>query len=608
MKIKSLLLLLCVALSSTVYAQKSVELSVCAETQYTSCAITAQKDTYYAVYIPEEVAQRYVGATINTVEFCTAYSNPTQATAFISESLTTTDFLASASTTKFAAKGWNTLTLDKGYEITGKAFYIGVHDYNVNAGAENNYVVPIDAGPAVAGRNFFYDNSSEGDGQWHDFANTSLNYNVMLRAIATGDNLPAYDMALTGISAKSIIMLGSGVDVEFGIKNNATETITSYTLKYTIDGEENSRTIKVNNGLANNRSMTRALGSYAFDTAGSHTIEVTVCDPNGEPDCNMADNTLRTVVNVFDPATAYERTSLIEAFTGQDCGNCPGGHATLHNAINNVEDGEKRVIMMSHHSGYYPDEFTNPLESAYEWFYASPDGSTYAPAYMIDRAFVGGSTGSGAATGPAHYPSSQTSVIAEIHKRLAEAAYVDIKVDGKCDLANGTVDFVVSGNSLFDEYDSAPRLNVWFIEDGLIGRQANGGTKYEHNGVMRTSLTGTWGEPINVHDGKFSYNFNVNLGETTLKKPANGWILAFLSNFDATNVNNCEVLNASRIYLKDMNGNVDGIDTVGSNGGAMQSVAVYGIDGRQQSGMQRGINIVRQQRVDGSYETVKVLR
>ncbi|MBQ0158182.1 MAG: Omp28-related outer membrane protein, partial [Bacteroidales bacterium] len=172
----------------------------------------------------------------------------------------------------------------------------------------------------------------------------------------------------------------------------------------------------------------------------------------------------------------------------------------------------------------------------------------------------------------------------------------------------GTVDFVVSGNSLFDEYDSAPRLNVWFIEDGLIGRQANGGTMYEHIGVMRTSLTGTWGEPINVHDGKFPYNFDVNLGETTLKKPANGWILAFLSNFDATNVNNCEVLNASRIYLKDMNGNVDGIDTVGSNGGAMQSVAVYGIDGRQQSGMQRGINIVRQQRVDGSYETVKVLR
>ena len=40
------------------------------------------------------------------------------------------------------------------------------------------------------------------------------------------------------------------------------------------------------------------------------------------------------------------------------------------------------------------------------------------------------------------------------------------------------------------------KLNVVFLESGVVGYQSGGGSNYVHNHIMRNLLTGQWGETI----------------------------------------------------------------------------------------------------------------
>lgn len=60
-------------------------------------------------------------------------------------------------------------------------------------------------------------------------------------------------------------------------------------------------------------------------------------------------------INIDPDTENYERTLLIEFFTGQGAGYDPAGITKIKEGINGIED---RVVWTSHHAGYAADDFT----------------------------------------------------------------------------------------------------------------------------------------------------------------------------------------------------------------------------------------------------------
>ena len=98
----------------------------------------------------------------------------------------------------------------------------------------------------------------------------------------------------------------------------------------------------------------------------------TACEPKNEPQGGIEIPTL-------DPATEnYERTLMLEQFTGQGCGYCPTGASIIKEGLAGIED---RVIWTAHHAGYKPDDFTiSNSENLLTTF-----GVNGAPAMMLNR-------------------------------------------------------------------------------------------------------------------------------------------------------------------------------------------------------------------------------
>lgn len=603
MRLKTFLLAVVAMFAANLNAQSEFELSYCAETRYASLIFDGNKDTNLLISFPEDIAQQYAGCKIKMVQVLGATTMPDVITAYVAEEMTLTDYVTSGYNDDVMPI-WNDVELDKPYAITGKPFYIGVHIYNDDASELSNHVVAVDKGPAPLGTNFVYARQGKYAGRWVDVNEVGYSYNFMVRAIVEGDAFPPYDIALTSVKGKEFLELGKATDVTFEIKNVGTEPIKNFTLKYAIDGKENVQNVTLEAPLANNRVKQLRLNGLTPEGTGTHEVTLNVSAPNGEEDANEDNNTGRLQMRVFDPAQAYERNVLLEMFTGQDCVNCPSAHTAIVNAISSVSDAEKRVNMVCHHSGFGDDSFTTAEDNAYTWFYNS---MVYAPAYMIDRAFVAGSQDpDGNAVTPVHIVMGQAVVAQEINQSKAKPAIADVVLAGKYDAATQHVDFAVTSHSIIDAFTLSPRLNVWFVEDGIKAPQTNIGLT-THNDIMRTSLTGTWGEEMTYDNGEYTCIFSVDMSQTTVVKPANSRVVAFVSYYDPLDKNNCEVFNVANMRLTDMTELPAGLTALDGDA-AVKVQTIYAADGRQVQTMQRGINIVRTVAADGTLRSVKVMK
>ena len=86
----------------------------------------------------------------------------------------------------------------------------------------------------------------------------------------------------------------------------------------------------------------------------STTLAVKLAKINGVAvaDAPVFEQTLRG----YEAADLVDRNALlIEKFTGQGCGYCPGGETSVNNAIKGHED---QVARINHHFGYMDDIFT----------------------------------------------------------------------------------------------------------------------------------------------------------------------------------------------------------------------------------------------------------
>ena len=239
----------------------------------------------------------------------------------------------------------------------------------------------------------------------------------------------------------------------------------------------------------------------------------------------------------------FTRNVLLEQFTTVNCGWCPPGADRITEAISSLN----YVIWIKHHAGFGTDFLTNDIHTAMTVFYG---GSTFAPAMMVDRTrFDSEDDGPVTSVG-------QTSAIRGLIVRARQ-------VDSYCKVYDPEISFDASSRLLtgsvsgrFGEdnaWDENTRLTIYLIEDSIVGEQHDytdhgNWSNYIHMGTVRAAITNMWGDPIEANvdpsDRTFSYSFSYTLPENYNYHHCK--VVAFMYQYDPTDINNRPVLNAKQ--------------------------------------------------------------
>lgn len=358
----------------------------------------------------------------------------------------------------------------------------------------------------------------------------------------TGGGCVSDEIALTSLDISNYQTLNGSFQVKGVVANNGVQAITSYRVKYRIDGGAWSADYSVTGNIASfgTGNFTHNVPATITST-GHHTLEVEVSSPNGNTD-NVSDNTISMQIIVNE--NSVPRKPLLEHFSTMQCPNCPPAHTNIENWLSTRPD----VIHLIHHCGYYTDTYTVSESQSLMTFY-NDGGSTYAPATMLDRMRLTDED-----PGPVFFPSASITP-GLIDQRLNAPAFISVNINGSYDPSTRNLSLTVSGETVGEVVENNLRLTVYIMEDGLINSQSGVTGDYTHNCVMRGAISGggAWGDQNVVSTtvgSTYSKTYNYTIDASWVVE--NLTVIAFVNNHDASNVNNRAVMNANSAKVTEL--------------------------------------------------------
>lgn len=423
---------------------------------------------------------------------------------------------------------WQTIRFDQPYAVTGSEVYVGYEVQNASYLMAALRLTPGDDRCRLHGE------------AWSTYGESD--YAPAMLTLLSGDKLPQHEVTLMHTLPARYVASGSAAPSTVTLCNLGTEPVSSIEVTYHTGDDTQTETI-ADLSIANRQIATLSLNGPIVATEGDHKAWLEVTRVNGVADAAPYDNSSSTWT-LCCRDELVERRVLMEVFSTEKCTNCPQAHAN----IDRLFGQNPRVVEVGHHAGFYTDDLTVGESVDYEWFY-TPNRGTYAPAAMFDRTCCS-----------TDLPKIFSDDVPVINGELASTMQPTYDLVSQTP-AQATVDLTltydeaqrqltanVSGRRLLPTEDAASlRLNVVVVEDSVMSlKQAGARGVYYHRHVLRQCLTGTWGEAIDLDRG-YSKSYTVTLPEAWRAEHVS--VVAFVSNYDATNRNNCRVLNSNEAEL-----------------------------------------------------------
>lgn len=223
---------------------------------------------------------------------------------------------------------------------------------------------------------------------------------------------------------------------------------------------------------------------------------------------------------------SFPRKFVIEHFTGDQCGYCPGG---MYAITEHIATATTPYIWLSHHEGYNKDEYTIPESSKIGKMLGVPG----APSIALNRT----KQSPGLAFNP-NYLSRIT-----IQDQTTAAASVSIKHTYNPD--SRQLDLTVSGYVLDTTVDQY-LLSVLIKENRLVGKQADyqyswksaTWKEYMHARVVRDFMTSHFGDTITINNQRYSKTWKFEINKEWV--PENCCIVAYLTPLSKKPIINAE--------------------------------------------------------------------
>lgn len=473
-------------------------------------------------------------------------------------------------------KGWCDVLFDESLDYPASDLVVG---YEVASGVRPGV-------SAVAGYT-----SPDGclvleNGGWSDYTRQGTSP-LCLQLLIAGDSYTANDAALLTVE-DMVAAAGMPLEITGNIRNNTNSIL-----------REVGLSLETESGLREGAATVADVlpgetGAFTFRTegiegSGKKTCDLRVTSVAGRPDDYGFNDVCPVNIRLVDGIVA--RKVLVEEFTGQNCPNCPAGKGRIDEALKGLDN----VVVVAHHTGFGSDDYTASGSTMLHFFYNDPGGSTYAPAMMIDR--VAGNPGPVGTIGD---PDAIRTRVLERQRRPSEVALTLMRnYDSETRRLKIQADMRhVDGMDV----GANPVVSILLIENGIIGLQRPNYSDYRHDAVNRLFVTAPLGDPVElsvaestsaVYEAAVDGDWNVDNME----------IVAFVSNYDSKNCNDCVVYATESCPLV---GNDPipgtGVDNITDTNKEVSEI--YSISGVLLDSMQPGVNIIRYS--DGSTRKVIV--
>lgn len=521
-----------------------------------------------AIRLPADEFRMYAGTQITGVRIGLGTDAPKGVEIFVRESLSGDDILTFSSGPLY--EGWSDIWFDSPVEYPAGDVCVG-YEFPVGVKAGQSQV----EGYGHTDCCWALDN-----GVWTDYyAKGALPLGIQL--IVGGDSYSGNDVALLGAD-EHVVELGKPFTLSGLIRNNTGAILQSVRISYDYGDCVREADASVDDILPGEIGLFH-LPCDAVNESGHLNCDLKIVSVAGKPDEYSFNNDLTVPLHVI--GNIVPRKVLVEEFTGQGCPNCPSGKTKIEDALKDIDD----VVLICHHIGYGEDSMTAKGSSSLLFFYNTP-GQSYAPAVMFDRMQTSGNPG----------PVGNVVESREMRERILDrkryGAQVTIGLDQVYDEKSGNLHIDASLRQIEGmELGSNPVLTLLLVEDGIVAFQNPAGDDYVHNEVVRYFVTSPLGDAVSLavdESRTYSYDVVMNAGW----KPENMRVVAFVSNHDTGNPNNCEVYNAEEVPVTDGSG-VEGII-----GDEPVISAIYDLSGQRIEKFRKGVNIVRYS--DGSVRKV----
>ena len=570
---KRILLAILLAVNTTLtWAADGIVLGYCngQVTRNGNISIDGQASVEAAIVLTADMLAPYDGAQLSTVRVgLAARTNIDNLRVWVRRTLTGDNLAQGYVDGEDLKRGWNEVALDEPCTIGGsEPLFVG---FTYEQRATSNALSGVDGTQPGA---FWLRSGS--DAEWQDCSDKGL---LSLEAVVTGGEMVAYDLQL--LSAEARYNAQGQIDVTAQVHNNASKTVAGFTLTSRISdtGETFAQHYgELKNGA--NQVVSFTLSPQTPEVGKQHTLTLSISELDDATDERPENNTMKAVFS-------YPRRVLIEEFTGEECNNCPRAAMYLHEVLA-TGDYAERTAMMAHHSGYHPDWLTfDPSDTEYEWLF-NHDIAVYAPALMLDRVAQEAEYGGQTYMTPCFDPSSKDFIENAVAYMLTQLskAYIDLAAT----VADGQLSVNVSGGRS-QVFGSTPtRLTVCVVEDHIEQRQQasmNTYPEFEHMGALRAINT-TWGDLVEWDaNDHFAASYTFALDPEWKQKDLR--VIAFVSDYDATDPTKCAVENTAQIALGNLSA---GIGTV-VNAPTDSRDTLYDLQGRPavRSAQRKGIYV-----------------
>ena len=456
-------------------------------------------------------------------------------------------------------KGWNAVYFDSAWSIpenSEEGLYIG---YSFHQKKTTFGLATLD----VPVKNALF--IQYGDEEWQDLSNEGT---LCVEGLVQGDKLPKVNLALSTISCDEVYIIDKGlIEITGTVQNLATYTITGFDVIANVDGNDvstNHVDLEVPFGETAQFTTVMPLGIASIGN-GEGSVTITLDNINEGQDEDMSDNTLSASFRIVKQD--FTHRIIVEEFTTEQCPNCPRVAGYMHDGLEKEKYAD-RVIAICHHSAYYTDWLTSSFDNDYCWFF-NAGGSTYAPAIMVDRTLHADNT-------PVFNPTSQTDLENSWDKALKKPALVSLHITAEFDEEDPyKLHVMVDGITSMPDFAENPRISVYLIEDNIAARnQAGAANGFTHQHVNR-AVNSTWGAPIEFRESDNGYEYTCDFNLSTFWEQENMQIVAFISNFNGQDPNDCEINNASNLHFSEIRGIESGVNAIEAAG----EVEIYSISG-----------------------------
>lgn len=450
-------------------------------------------------------------------------------------------------------KGWNNIAFDNiGSIATDKGFYVG---YTIR---QKGSCYAISAVGSDHDGGLYVNTGSS----WEDKCGAGLG-TLSIETIIEADNLPTFDLAATAIELPNRVQKGKTATVKLLVGNVASRTISGFDLICKVNGlEEITHHIEKEILPCSEDTITFDFAPTFDERQKNVGMTVTIDKLKEGDDINIFNNSIDATFDFVKHD--FTRITLFEEFTTEYCSNCPSAIKIINGVLAENEFAD-RVVALSHHSGYMTDWLTTDADIEYLRFFG---GGSFSPAVMYDR-YANGSA-------PAVGPESSDAVRMNLRYRLATPANAMITAEAKGYSENKKIEVKIKGALDWNFNCSDPRITVCLVENNIEAEdQAGASSGFIHQHVLR-AYNEVWGAPLEWDENdEFVYECELAIDDSW--KCEDMEVIAFVNNYDAEDINNCAVENATRCDIEW----VKGVEAADAAQKQVVSTEYYDIAGRK---------------------------